>query len=178
MNQLNKNYFEWFELPMTFPINRDELRTKYQLLQKKYHPDRLNMQNDIDKMQVIQLSANLNEAYRILQNSVATADYCLSLTELQPDNSENATDSDILMQQFELREQLESLQTLNELISFEEKVSNLAKIAESNLWLALNQKNWQQVKQKRDNLHYFAKLQEEIERLLEKRFESTFESEN
>lgn len=174
MNLLEQNYFKWFDLPWSFPIDQIKLRQAYQSLQKIYHPDRLSGQTDQERMQSLQICANLNEAYRVLQNSVATADYCLSLFGTQSDEQEMLTDSTFLMQQFEWRERLESLKSTDELIQFETEINSAAKVTESELWDLLNQKNWQLAKQKRNELHYFVKLQEEIDFLLEKQLESTF----
>lgn len=169
MNTLNQTYFEWFDLPMAFPLDKEKLRHCYQEKQKIYHPDRFQDYAEAEKIQALQICATLNEAYRILQNSAELADYCLRLC--APSVIDKPLDAAVqnafLMQQFELRETLETLKTADQLIAFEQKIKKLTHATEQELWQVLNNKDWLKVKQKRDELYYFIKLQQEIDLLLD-----------
>lgn len=163
--KLEQNYFALFEIEPIFPVDQEKVRSHYQALQKQYHPDRLALNyaqvDESEQLALMQYSALINDAYQTFRDSVALADYYLSLNAAQT-TSETLAKSAFLMQQFELRETLENLKTFEALNAFSDDIQKQKKAVEVELWHALNHKEWTKAQQKKDELHYFKKLQEDI----------------
>ena len=121
---LKKNYFKLFALPCAFDIDLRALKECYQLLQKNFHPDRYASKPDHEKRLAMQHATELNDAYSVLKDPVKRGFYLLSLYQSNEQNlSEEVSIKDpaFLMQQFELREALAAIKTLDELLLFIKK---------------------------------------------------------
>lgn len=105
---LQQNHFELFGLPVAFEIDRKALHEAQQRLQSKFHPDRVAGGSDQEKRLAVQQAAWINEAYQTLQDPVKRARYMLSLKGLDMnDEHETTGDTAFLMEQIELREEME-----------------------------------------------------------------------
>lgn len=107
---LNSNFFELFDLPVTYDVNLNKVQQQYMELQKKVHPDKFTNASDQEKRLSMQRASWINEAQTTLQDPVLRATYLLKLKGLDV-NLENETtmDSAFLMQQLEMRERLETV---------------------------------------------------------------------
>ena len=110
-----QSYFELFELEINFDIDLTALRQKQQALQAKFHPDNFVNAKDTEKRLSVQQASWVNEAYRVLANHVTRAQYMLKLNGYD-NNDDSATTSDItfLMEQIELREEMESIRSTDD----------------------------------------------------------------
>jgi molecular chaperone HscB len=70
------NYFDLLGLAQKYDIDPQELKRQYFLMQAKFHPDRAE---ESEKTQAIEISMQLNEAYKILQDDYFRAEYLLKL---------------------------------------------------------------------------------------------------
>lgn len=105
---LKQNYFELFQLPITYQLDSHRLNTAYRKLQNQIHPDRFSQGSEAEKLSSVQTSSFVNEAYVTLKSPVARARYFVELAGVAIDLSSNTiADGAFLMQQMELREQLE-----------------------------------------------------------------------
>ena len=103
-----KNYFELFDLEPGFVVDKILLHKNQQMLQSAYHPDRYVNANEQDKRLSVQQASWVNEAYQTLSNPVKRARYLLELNGLElNDETETTSDMAFLMEQLELREQLD-----------------------------------------------------------------------
>ncbi len=104
------NFFAQFALPVGFEINSGKLNARYRELQAQVHPDRFAAAGEARRLQAIQLSSYLNEAYETLQSPLRRAGYLLRL---QGIDVERVVQSDLapelLFEQMELRESLAEL---------------------------------------------------------------------
>ena len=100
------NYFELFDLPVGLTIDKNILSKKYIALQKKYHPDFYSNENAEDKEEALQLSSQVNNAYKIFQNQDATIKYVLQLHELLEEEEKYTLPPAFLMEMMELNEAL------------------------------------------------------------------------
>jgi molecular chaperone HscB len=53
------NYFELFDLPMSFEIDVDLLNKKYIALQKQFHPDYFTQADETEQQDVLEKSSLL-----------------------------------------------------------------------------------------------------------------------
>jgi molecular chaperone HscB len=108
---LRRNHFELFDLPVGFSIDLDVLSRRYRELQRTVHPDRYASASDQERRLSVQRAAQINEAYRCLKDPLSRARYLLELQGLAVDDENNkAMDPEFLMEQMELREALEEAQ--------------------------------------------------------------------
>ena len=101
------DFFRLFDLSAVFDIDLDDLSNRYRELARALHPDRFARGSDQERRLAAQKMASLNEAYQTLKDPLSRARYMLMLRGLDADQS--ATDSAFLVEQMELREQLESV---------------------------------------------------------------------
>jgi len=108
MLDFTKNYFELFGLPVGYIVDTHALAERYRELQKVVHPDRFAHASDQEKRLSQQGAALINEAFQTLKDPLARARYLLSLHGIVMDfEKETTQDTAFLMQQLELREELE-----------------------------------------------------------------------
>ena len=103
-----QNYFELFQLPIAYQIDSYRLNAAFRELQNQVHPDRFAHGSEAEKLSSVQASSFVNEAYVTLKSPVSRAHYLVELAGVAIDLSANTiADGAFLMQQMELREQLE-----------------------------------------------------------------------
>ena len=103
------DYFALFGLPRTGSLSADVLRTKYESLQSKAHPDRFAGGGEASRRAALQMASRINDAYSTLSDPLRRAAYLLSLNGVVAFAEDNtAMPPEFLMQQIEWREELES----------------------------------------------------------------------
>ena len=101
------NYFELFNIPVSFDVDLSELPKTYQQLQRLTHPDKFASGSDQDKLVAIQKNAQVNDAYSVLKSPLSRAEYLLSLRGIDLQHEQQTIkDTAFLMQQMEWREEL------------------------------------------------------------------------
>jgi molecular chaperone HscB len=107
---LSSNFFELFDLPVSYDVDLNKIQQHYMTLQKQVHPDRFASGTDQEKRLSMQQTSWINEAQATLKDPVLRATYLLKLKGADI-NLENETtmDAAFLMQQLEVRERLENI---------------------------------------------------------------------
>ncbi|MET0052175.1 MAG: Fe-S protein assembly co-chaperone HscB [Candidatus Thiodiazotropha sp.] len=110
MLDFSKNYFDLFGLPVGYIVDSTSLADRYRDLQRVVHPDRYANATEQERRLSVQGASLINEAFETLKDPIARAAYLLSLHGVEMDSlNESTQDMEFLMQQMELREELESL---------------------------------------------------------------------
>jgi len=105
-----KNHFELFGLPVTFDVDVDDLASRYREMQRSVHPDRFANASDQDRRLSLQMTALINEAFQTLKDPVRRGRYLLNLRGVDlGDETDTSMDPAFLMEQMELREQLDEV---------------------------------------------------------------------
>ena len=105
----NQTYFELFGLEPVFDIDSGKLQQTQQDLQASYHPDRFVAAGEQEKRVSVQMASLVNQAYDTLRDPVKRSRYLLELSGAElPDDSATTADAEFLMEQIELREQIEA----------------------------------------------------------------------
>ena len=109
---LQSTDFELFNLPLTFAQDRVAIDARWKDLQREAHPDKFAAQGAAAQRIAMQWSVRINEAYQRLKDPVKRAAYLCELHQA-PINAENNTamPTAFLMQQMELREELDEAKT-------------------------------------------------------------------
>lgn len=107
---LTCNYFQLFDVPVSFEVDLDLVQQRYMDLQKKVHPDKYVNSSAQEKRLSMQQTSRINEALNTLKKPVDRALYLLKLKDMDI-NFENETtmDAAFLMEQMELRESLSAV---------------------------------------------------------------------
>ena len=74
------NYFEFYEIPVSFLADEKIIKQRYYLNSKNYHPDFFINESPEKQASVLQLSTVNNEAYRLFTNFDKRVEYVLTLT--------------------------------------------------------------------------------------------------
>lgn len=104
-----QNHFELFGLAPVFALDAQALERSYREIQSRVHPDRFAQAGDAERRASLQWTTRVNEAYRTLKDPVQRARHILELKGVDVAFETNTRmPSDFLMQQLELREELEA----------------------------------------------------------------------
>jgi molecular chaperone HscB len=102
------DYFEFFNLPRQFKIDRQLLDQSYVKVQQEVHPDKHVSAADSEKRQSLQIATYANTAYQTLKQSLKRGFYLCELAGLDPELETNTSmPKEFLMQQMELREAMD-----------------------------------------------------------------------
>ena len=105
------NYFELFDIPVSFLPDQKQLKQRFYELSRKYHPDFYTQENKFEQGEVLEISSNINKAYKTFQNKDETIKYVLQLKELLEEEEKYQLPSSFLMDMLELNEQLTDAKT-------------------------------------------------------------------
>ena len=107
---LSQNYFELFEIPVSYDVDLNQLQHRYRDLQKAVHPDKYANASSQERRISMQQTSLINQALHTLKHPVERAVYLLQLkgVDFTMDN-ETTMDAAFLMEQMEMREKLESI---------------------------------------------------------------------
>ncbi|MGC9550528.1 co-chaperone HscB [Vibrio metoecus] len=164
------NYFELFGLPIQFELDGSLLSSQFRTLQKRFHPDNFATASERDRLLAVQQAAQINDAYQTLKDPLRRAEYLLSLQGIEM-NSEQQTLQDpmFLMEQMELREELESVTSHAEpetaLMDFDSKVTKMQRAYLTQLQQLLSQSEWLAAADQVRKLKFFAQIKNEVERV-------------
>lgn len=100
------NYFELFELPVTIKIDKALLSQKYFALQKKFHPDFFTQETEFEQAEALELSSQVNKAFKIFKTEDETLKYLLQIKGILEDEEKYQLPPDFLMEVMELNENL------------------------------------------------------------------------
>ena len=126
------NYFELFNIPVSFDVDLSVLPQTYQQLQRLTHPDKFASGSDQQKLVAIQKNAQVNDAYSVLKSPLSRAEYLLSLRGIDLQHEQQTIkDTTFLMQQMEWREELaeitEQTDPFSALESLEDEINQTIK---------------------------------------------------
>lgn len=108
---MSVNFFEHFQLPVSFTIDAQALEANYRKIQAEVHPDKFVTATPSERLQSMQTATLTNEAYQTLKHPTARARYLLELQGVETsEDSNTAMPADFLMTQMEWREAMEDAQ--------------------------------------------------------------------
>ena len=120
------NYFEIFGLPVQLKVDKKILPQKYFELSKKFHPDFYVNATPSEQQHALEITANLNKAFKTFQNEDDTIRYVLTLKNLIEEEEKYQLPADFLMEVLEINEQLMDAHEDNQLkTNLQAALSNL-----------------------------------------------------
>ena len=104
----SSSHFELFGLPARYSVDQEMLEKAYRDIQSQVHPDRFAHAGDAERRASLQWTTRVNEAYRTLKDPVQRGKHLLELQGIDVAFETNTQmPTDFLLQQLELREELE-----------------------------------------------------------------------
>ena len=169
------NYFELFGLPNQFKLDGSLLSSQFRELQRQFHPDKFAAASERDRLLAVQKAAEINDAYQVLKDPISRAEYLLAFHGHESQGEQQTMqDPMFLMEQMELREELEEIPSLTDnelaLSNFESKVLKMFKHQLELLESEIDRTDWEQAEDSVRKLKFIAKLQNEIQLVEEKLF--------
>lgn len=114
-DDLKKDFFTFLGLPVAFDLDPEALETNYRTLQKTLHPDKFSMSTEQERRMAVQLTAHLNEAHATLSDPMRRGRYLLAMQSVDTnEETDTAMPPEFLMEQMEIREQLEELDSMDD----------------------------------------------------------------
>jgi len=111
------NYFEFYNIPISFKVDETALRSQFYALSKKYHPDFFTLADEAEQAEVLRLSTLNNEAYKVLSDFDKRMKYILQEKEILGEEGKNKIPQDFLIEMMDINEPLMELQ-----LDFDQKV--------------------------------------------------------
>jgi len=104
------DYFAFFGLPQKLTLDLATLEHQFHSLSWKLHPDRFARASEDERQLSLDLTSQLNDAYRTLSNPVARVEYLLSLHGMRKEGQKKQqAPPELLEEVFELNESLDEL---------------------------------------------------------------------
>ena len=100
------NYFEIFGLPIQLKVEKSDLPKRFFELSRKFHPDFYAHATPSEQEQALEITANLNKAFKTFQDPDSTIKYVLQLKGLLEEEEKYQLPPDFLMEVLEINEKL------------------------------------------------------------------------
>ncbi|CAL4324989.1 Fe-S protein assembly co-chaperone HscB [Buchnera aphidicola] len=141
------DYFNCFNLPKNFEIDKKKLLKKYYSLQKKYHPD-MNIQcSKKKKKENLKKSIYINQGYQILKKNFTRIQYLLKINgfDIKSKENNNILDKKFLYKQYKYYEKLDQLKkkkNQKKILNFTKKIQLLLNEYKKKIIIQLKKKSW------------------------------------
>jgi len=108
-----EDYFTLFDLLPAYDLDPAVLAVRYRALQRSTHPDRFANASPAERRRAVERTAELNTAFQTLKDPMRRARHLLTLQGVNTDDeTDTVMDPGFLMEQMELREQLDDARHL------------------------------------------------------------------
>jgi len=166
------NYFTLFGLSPQYQVDIQALTTRFQDLQRQYHPDKFASGSQAEQLTAVSQSATINQAWQTLRHPLARAEYLLSLQGFDLASEQHTVrDTAFLMEQLELREELDDIGTAQDADRLEAFLQRVKKMYDARHQLMVEQFNnetWDVAADTVRKLRFLDKLRSSTEQLEEK----------
>jgi molecular chaperone HscB len=104
------DFFAFFGLPQKLTVEPAALEQKFHSLSWKLHPDHFARASEAERQHSLDLSSELNDAYRTLRDPVSRVEYLLSLSGMRKEGQKKQqAPPELLEEVFELNEALDEM---------------------------------------------------------------------
>ena len=105
------NHFDLYGLPVSLQPDEKQVKQKFYELSRKYHPDFFTGASEEEQANALELSSQVNRAYKIFQNKDETIKYVLQQKGLLAEEEKYELPPSFLMEMLELSEQMMEAKT-------------------------------------------------------------------
>ncbi|MEC5321343.1 co-chaperone HscB [Brenneria populi subsp. brevivirga] len=166
------DYFTLFGLPIRYDVDGGLLVSRFQDLQRRFHPDRFAASPEKERMLALQQAATINNAYQTLKHPLKRAEYMLSLHGFDLSSEQHTLrDTAFLLEQLELREELDAIARHDdaeaELAQFADRLRAMLAARDGQMRAELDGEAWADAADTARKLRFLDKLQQQVEQLEE-----------
>ncbi|MEM1322363.1 MAG: Fe-S protein assembly co-chaperone HscB [Bacteroidota bacterium] len=104
------NYFEFYDLPISFTPDEAQLKRTFYANSKKYHPDFFIQESPEKQAEILELSTLNNQAYQTLRHPDKRMQYILQLKGVLAEEGQNTLPQAFLMDMMDFNESLMELE--------------------------------------------------------------------
>lgn len=161
---LNLCHFERLNIEKTFMVGENQLEKNYISLSRKLHPDLFIRKSEQQQRFATAHTIDLNDSYEILKSPLKRSEYLLSLENIivNQDNSSSVKPSQkLLMESLIMREELEEVNSQENIISIINATKTRIKQIIENLAENFTNKSFDDAAQNTIHLRYLNKLLQE-----------------
>lgn len=105
------NYFEFYDLPVSFSVNEEEVKKKYIELSRKYHPDYFASDSQDKQRESLNLSTFNTKAFQTLSDSDRRMKYVLELKNLIREGERYDLPDDFLLEMMDFNEAINEIKS-------------------------------------------------------------------
>ena len=98
------NYFELYNIPVSFHPDLSVVKKQFYVLSRQYHPDFFGAADEVQKNEAVEMSALVNKAFKTFQDPDAIIQYILALHQLIEEEEKYQLAPHFLMEVMELNE--------------------------------------------------------------------------
>lgn len=158
------NYFQLFNLSPAFELDEAGLLPRYRELQRQFHPDRVAAEPAGVQRLAVQKAADINTAFSTLRDPVLRARHLLALAGHPLDiESSTVADTDFLMAQMELREQLEEADDLATLAALREEAGDWLQSLGREFALDHREQDWAEAADTVRKMQFMSRFLDEVQ---------------
>jgi|AntRauTorckE5430_2_1112549.scaffolds.fasta_scaffold02714_5 molecular chaperone HscB len=103
-------YFDLYELPISFLLDEKALKRKFYQLSKQFHPDFFTLESDEKQAEILEISTLNNDAYKTLSDFDKRMEYILKQKDVYAAEGQNKVPQDFLMEMMDINEVLMELE--------------------------------------------------------------------
>lgn len=167
------DYFSLFGLKVRYDIASSLLTSRFQDLQRQFHPDRFACHSQQERIISLHRAATINKAYQTIKNPLKRAEYMLFLYGFDLTNDKHILhDTVFLLEQLELREKLSLIEkkanAKGALAEFSIELNDSIKHRNVLMVQQLNDKKWPEASDTVRKLRFLDKLKQQVEEITEK----------
>lgn len=104
------NYFDFYELPVSFYLDEAALKRKFLQNSKAYHPDFHTLSDESTQERALELASLNTAAFKVLSDFDRRMEYILQLKGVLEEGQNNQLPNDFLMEMMEINEKVMDLQ--------------------------------------------------------------------
>jgi molecular chaperone HscB len=104
------NYFEFYDIPLSFHPDKTAVKKKFYALSKAYHPDFFVNESEEKQQEILQLSTLNNKAFQTLSNPDQLLAYVLAAKDELEEGEKYELPQDFLMEMMDVNEALMELE--------------------------------------------------------------------
>ena len=169
------NYFEFYNIPVSFKVDNAALKDIFYSNSKKYHPDFYTLESDEKQAEILELSTLNNEAYKTLKDFDKRMKYILDQKGIMNEEGQNKIPQSFLMEMMEINEALMELEfdfdevkkneSLNQLQNQESSIySEVEKIIENYEDNTTNEEELKSIKDYYFKRRYLLRIRENLDK--------------
>lgn len=118
------NYFELYQLPVSFHPDAAKVKAKFYELSRQYHPDRFAQTGNTQMLEALTMAALNNKAYKTLSNPDATMAYVLKLHDVLKEEEKYNLPPAFLMEMMDINEAVSEYESLPTNETLREQLEN------------------------------------------------------